>query len=106
MKIFSRQKNSSKNKEGQKSRLWSSPEREWGIILAVFICLNIAALGFHAFLFYQISRGGFFTPPERAPVTTNSVDRDRLREVLNVFEEKEAQLIKKITTTEDIPRVR
>lgn len=106
MKLFSKKKNKKTKSVVRKSHTAINPKREWLIILSVFVCLNIVAVGFHAFLFYQISRGGFFTSPTVSPTTTSSVDRERLEESLDTFSEKERRLLRRVANPESAPSVR
>lgn len=105
MKILSFIKNKKPSTATQKGT-GVSPKRDWYIILVVFVCLNVAALGFHAFLFYRISRGGFFSVPEVAPSTASSVNEEKMDEVLDHFREKERRLLRKIANPDKVQSVR
>lgn len=107
MKLFSRKNTEVERKVPQRRNpLNIFPDRDWKIIFTIFVCLNLAALGFHAYLFFKINRGGFFTESEHTPIEANTVDESRLEKVLEVFSSKETELLKKIAEPENAPSVR
>lgn len=82
------------------------PDRDWVAVFSVFILLNIVALGFHAYLFYQVSQGEFFSVTPTKSVEVNTVNRDRLQEVLETFSEKEERLLQRVSSPERVPSPR
>ncbi|MDZ7726502.1 MAG: hypothetical protein U5L75_02900 [Candidatus Campbellbacteria bacterium] len=107
MPFFNSTKKSSGEKPVQKlKRQGINPERDWKIIFVLFIFLNICLLGFHGFLFYRISEGGFFEIPEADSEITESIDMELLESTLKDFSEREAELLEKVSSPDPAPEAR
>lgn len=64
------------------------PARDWKIILFIFSITNIILAVFSAYLFLQINKGEIFLVEPTQAIIVDTIDREALKEVLLLFEEK------------------
>lgn len=66
----------------------TNPDRDWGIILLIFVVVNILIIIFSINLFLQISSEDLFTAETKELQVSNTIDVRLLRETLLLFEER------------------
>lgn len=70
----------------------SNAKHVWGIIIYVFVALNIVFIIFSGYLFLEINRGDIFKVEGDISIRVNTIDRALLRDTLDSFEKMENEL--------------
>jgi len=85
-KIFSKVFSSKKEK---KFGLHSNLERDWKIIMILFLIINIMSLIYCYYFFYRIISEDIFSTKEESILATDFFDKDKLIKNLEIFKNKE-----------------
>ena len=81
--------------------------RDWLVILAVFIIIALGVIVINARLFIRIDKGELFVTPNTAStIVSNTIDETLLDDTLKFFEEKRNRFEELKRTTPPIPSVR
>ena len=74
--------------EAVERRRGPRPERDWLFILFSFVVINVLLIGFNIILFQRVIRGEFFSAGTIEATSIKTIDRAKLKEVLDLFEER------------------
>ncbi|HJO89899.1 MAG: hypothetical protein QGH85_02175 [Candidatus Pacebacteria bacterium] len=70
----------------------SNAKYTWGIIIAVFVVLNIGIIAFSGYLFLEINEGDIFKVEQDITVIVDTIDRKLLSETLDSFDAMENEI--------------
>ena len=70
------------------SFLFKDPYRDWRMLLSVFFCLLVFALGVGAYLFLGVRKGELFIVAPSRETTLQTIDQIFLKEIQQDFDEK------------------
>jgi len=67
------------------------PHRDWVVILVGFLIFVAFIISFSIFVFFKINKGEFFTVAQSGGSLVDTLDRNKLKEVVEEFNAKQAK---------------
>jgi uncharacterized membrane protein len=78
-------------KADQRGRYIIHPHRDWLVIVGVFAVILIIVFIVNLYFVYRVNKGNIFVTEQESVTTEKSFNRERLAEVVSLFERRENQ---------------
>lgn len=66
-----------------------NPRRDWKIVAIIFILISFGIIVFDTYVYWIISKGGFFVSSSKEAIPIESIDRSELAKVIKFYEDRE-----------------
>mgnify|MGYP001566676127 CR=1 FL=1 len=63
-------------------------QRDWRVVVAIFILLSIVAVSFGVYAYREINQGDFFNNPNKEEIIIESIDRSELAKAIEFYDSK------------------